>query len=171
MRPLASLLVGVCVSLLTAPAAFAYYIPGPVESYIVDEMPLVTAMKERIRAAPAPEPEPEPEPAHEHHHHEEPPQPPQSPQPPVSMSVNWDVLAECESHGEWDYGPHSGWGSGAYEGGLQFAPGTWDAYRDPGMPGAAYEASREQQIVVAERVLADQGLKAWPACTRKLGWR
>jgi hypothetical protein len=35
----------------------------------------------------------------------------------------------------------------------------------------AYQASREQQIVVAERVRASQGWGAWPACTRKLGLR
>lgn len=81
----------------------------------------------------------------------------------------WDRLAECESHGEWDYGPHSGWGSGIYEGGLQFHPRTWDAYKPAGYPEAAYQASREQQIVVGERVQADQGWGAWPACARKLG--
>ena len=33
----------------------------------------------------------------------------------------------------------------------------------------AYQASREQQITVAERVLASQGWGAWPACSAKLG--
>ena len=35
--------------------------------------------------------------------------------------------------------------------------------------GVAHNASREQQIVVAERVLAKQGWGAWPACSRKAG--
>ena len=35
----------------------------------------------------------------------------------------------------------------------------------------AYLASREQQIVVAERVLASQGWGAWPGCSSKLGLR
>ncbi len=35
----------------------------------------------------------------------------------------------------------------------------------------AHHASREEQIVVAERVLAKQGWGAWPACSRKLGLR
>lgn len=83
----------------------------------------------------------------------------------------WDRLAECESHGEWDYGPHSTWGSRIYEGGLQFHPTTWDAYRYQGFPDAAYKASRLQQIAVAEAVLADQGWGAWPSCSRKLGLR
>jgi hypothetical protein len=34
-----------------------------------------------------------------------------------------------------------------------------------------HQASRTQQIAVAERVLAAQGWKAWPACSRKLGLR
>lgn len=83
----------------------------------------------------------------------------------------WDRLAQCESHGEWDYGPHSNWGSGIYEGGLQFHPNTWDAYKLAGYPAAAYQATREQQIVVGERVLAAQGWGAWPACSRELGLR
>lgn len=108
--------------------------------------------------------------------------PPPVPIPPVpepvaveirehSHATVWDDLAKCESKGQWDYGPHSGWGSGIYQGGVQFHPRTWDAYRDPGMPSEAYEASREIQIAVAERVLADQGWAAWPACSRKMGLR
>lgn len=83
----------------------------------------------------------------------------------------WDRLAECESNGEWDYGPHSGWGNGLFEGGLQFHPPTWDAFKDSHFPDAAYNATKEQQIIVAERVLKAQGWKAWPACSRKLGLR
>ena len=35
----------------------------------------------------------------------------------------------------------------------------------------ADEPSREQQIIVAERVRARQGWGAWPECSRKLGLR
>lgn len=83
----------------------------------------------------------------------------------------WQALAECESHGEWDYGPHSTWGSRIYHGGLQIHPGTWDAFRDPDHPPYAYLASPAVQVAVAERVLAAQGWRAWPACSRKLGLR
>lgn len=86
--------------------------------------------------------------------------------PPV-----WAALAECESHGEWDYGPHSAWGSRIFEGGLQFHPDTWDAFRGPDDPEAAYLATPEAQVAVAERVLAAQGWRAWPACSRALGYR
>lgn len=85
----------------------------------------------------------------------------------------WDQLAKCETppNGEWDYGPHSDWGSKLFHGGLQFHPDTWTAYRRPTDPDFAYQASRSQQIAVAERVLAEQGWEAWPTCSRKLGLR
>ena len=83
----------------------------------------------------------------------------------------WYTLAECESHGEWDYGPHSTWGSRMYEGGLQFAPSTWDGFKPAGYPEAAYQASPSQQILVAQRVWEAQGWEAWPSCSRSLGWR
>ncbi|MBY5163522.1 transglycosylase family protein [Nitriliruptoria bacterium AS10] len=80
------------------------------------------------------------------------------------MSV-WEDLASCESSGDWSIS------TGTFEGGLQFHPQTWDAYKDDGMAGAAYEASKSDQIRIAERVLDDQGWGAWPACSSKLGLR
>ena len=59
----------------------------------------------------------------------------------------------------------------SYHGGLQFDARTWSAYRPEGFPALASEATREQQIEVAERVLARQGWGAWPACSRRLGLR
>jgi LysM repeat protein len=75
----------------------------------------------------------------------------------------WDKLAQCESTGNWSINTGNG-----FSGGLQFTPSTWRAF---GGEGAAHHASREEQIVVAERVLAKQGWGAWPACSRKLGLR
>lgn len=71
-------------------------------------------------------------------------------------TVNWDAIAQCESGGNWS----SNTGNGHY-GGLQFKPATWAANGGIGSPAGA---SREQQIQVAERVLATQGLGAWPTC-------
>nr|WP_269749328.1 transglycosylase family protein [Mycobacterium shimoidei] len=71
-------------------------------------------------------------------------------------SVNWDAVAECESGGDWD----ADTGNGFY-GGLQFKQSTWD---ENGGLGSPADASREQQIAVAERVLANQGPEAWPKC-------
>jgi hypothetical protein len=82
----------------------------------------------------------------------------------------WDALARCESGGRWDVVRHVS-PSLSYFGGLQFHPRTWAAFRPDGFPELASEASREQQIEVAERVLARQGWRAWPACSRRLGLR
>ncbi len=73
----------------------------------------------------------------------------------------WDSLAECESSGNWATNTGNG-----YAGGLQFSPSTWAAY---GGTGSAANASREQQIAVAQKVQAGQGWGAWPACAAKLG--
>lgn len=73
----------------------------------------------------------------------------------------WDALAQCESGGNWSINTGNG-----FSGGLQFTPSTWAAYGGTGDPSSA---SREQQIAVAERVLAGQGWGAWPACSAKLG--
>ncbi len=78
----------------------------------------------------------------------------------------WDRVAECEAGGDWGYHGDSG-----FEGGLQFHPGTWDGYKPAGFPDHAGDATRDQQIMVAERVLADQGWGAWPACSSRLGLR
>lgn len=98
------------------------------------------------------------------------------PAPEPQRSV-WDRLADCES-GSWtgDGGfveASANWSAtaGTFEGGLQFHPDTWDGFKPAGYPGAAYEASREQQIAVAEKVLDAQGWGAWPVCSRKLGLR
>lgn len=76
----------------------------------------------------------------------------------------WDRLAQCESGGNWAINTGNG-----YHGGLQFSPSTWRAYGGGEFAPNAYQASREQQIIVAERVLAGQGWNAWPSCSRKLG--
>src|SRR6476660_9590295 len=59
--------------------------------------------------------------------------------------VDWDAVAACESGGNW--GTASGNG---YYGGLQFTMGTW---RATGGSGSPHNASREEQIRVAENVL------------------
>ena len=75
----------------------------------------------------------------------------------------WDRLAKCESSGNWATNTGNG-----FSGGLQFTRSTWRAH---GGKGVAHRASRAQQIAVAERVLANQGWGAWPACSSKLGLR
>ncbi|MBW4716747.1 LysM peptidoglycan-binding domain-containing protein [Saccharothrix obliqua] len=72
--------------------------------------------------------------------------------------LDWDAVARCESGGDWSISTGNG-----YYGGLQFAPGTWRANGGEGMP---HEATREEQIRVAENVLESQGPGAWPNCAR-----
>jgi hypothetical protein len=76
----------------------------------------------------------------------------------------WDALAACEASGNWSADTGNG-----YAGGLQFAPGTWLGHGGGSYARSASGATREQQIAVAELVLAAQGWRAWPACSRLLG--
>ena len=75
----------------------------------------------------------------------------------------WDKLAQCESGGNWSINSGNG-----YYGGIQFNASTWHAFGGEGLP---HQASRSEQIAVAERTLAAQGWNAWPACSRKMGLR
>ncbi|MGE5694978.1 MAG: transglycosylase family protein [Candidatus Sericytochromatia bacterium] len=74
-------------------------------------------------------------------------------------SVNWDAIAQCESGGNWSINTGNG-----YHGGLQFSLSTWRANGGVGNPA---NASREEQIRVAENVLASQGIGAWPVCGKR----
>jgi hypothetical protein len=73
--------------------------------------------------------------------------------------VNWDAIAACESGGNWGISTGNG-----FSGGLQFSQGTWNAYGGGQYASSASGASRSQQIAVAQRVLAGQGIGAWPVC-------
>lgn len=101
----------------------------------------------------------------------------------------WDDVADCES-GNWIDGGESfelgsarwdwaapgmvipPWGTRIHHGGLQFHPSTWNWVAPMvglGHIQYAYQATREEQILVAEKVLELQGWQAWPVCSRKLG--
>ncbi|BBZ47838.1 transglycosylase family protein [Mycobacterium parmense] len=71
----------------------------------------------------------------------------------------WDRVASCESGGNWGIETGNG-----YHGGLQFTSSTWAAHGGGQYAPSAQLATREQQIAVAERVLASQGRGAWPVC-------
>jgi hypothetical protein len=79
--------------------------------------------------------------------------------PAQASSVNWDAIAACESGGNWGISTGNG-----YSGGLQFTPSTWSSN---GGSGAPANASRNEQIRVAENVLHTQGIGAWPACGKR----
>ena len=77
----------------------------------------------------------------------------------AASDTEWDQVARCESGGNWAIDTGNG-----YHGGLQFAPATWSDYGGTAYAAAAQLASKDQQITVAERVLAGQGRGAWPVC-------
>lgn len=80
-------------------------------------------------------------------------------------AADWDTLAQCESSGNWSANTGNG-----FSGGLQFTPSTWAAFGGTQYASNAKDATREEQIAVAEKVLAAQGPNAWPACTAKTNW-
>ncbi|MCT7352327.1 LysM peptidoglycan-binding domain-containing protein [Streptomyces sp. 15-116A] len=73
--------------------------------------------------------------------------------------ATWDRVAECESGGSWSQNTGNG-----YYGGLQLTQDDWETYGGLDYAPSADQASRGQQIAVAERILADQGVGAWRAC-------
>lgn len=75
----------------------------------------------------------------------------------------WDQVAKCESGNNWAINTGNG-----YQGGLQFSPSTWSSHGGGQYAPSAHMATKEEQIAVAEKVLASQGKGAWPVCGRGL---
>ncbi|MEV4337587.1 transglycosylase family protein [Streptomyces sp. NPDC049590] len=73
--------------------------------------------------------------------------------------TTWDKVAECESGGSWSADNGNG-----YYGGLQISQDDWDAYGGGQYAASADQASRQQQIAVAEKILADRGTAPWATC-------
>ncbi|WP_159401034.1 transglycosylase family protein [Streptomyces sp. NRRL B-24484] len=78
--------------------------------------------------------------------------------------ATWDKVAQCESSGDW----HINTGNGFY-GGLQFTSSTWTSFGGGAYASRADLATKDQQIAIAEKVLAEQGPGAWPVCSVKAG--
>ncbi|OEV02676.1 transglycosylase family protein [Streptomyces oceani] len=76
----------------------------------------------------------------------------------------WDKVAQCESTGDWSINTGNG-----YYGGLQFSQSTWEGYGGTEYAATADQATKEQQITIAEKVLAEQGPGAWPKCGPEAG--
>jgi hypothetical protein len=74
----------------------------------------------------------------------------------------WDRIAQCETGGDW-----SMQGS-RYSGGVGFANSTWNAFGGREFAPNAGLATREQQIVVAERVRDYGGYTGW-GCAYTIG--
>lgn len=78
----------------------------------------------------------------------------------------WDQLAHCETRGNWATDSVPG-----FSGGLGFAHGTWTAHGGGEFAEIAADATREQQIIIAQRVLESSGWGAWPGCSDLMGLR
>jgi resuscitation-promoting factor RpfA len=87
----------------------------------------------------------------------------------VAVRAVWDRLAMCESSGDW-HNVNVG-RTYAYYGGLQQDLVFWRRYGGTVYASRPDLASREVQVLVAERGLAVQGWQAWPRCSRMLGLR
>lgn len=77
----------------------------------------------------------------------------------AATGTTWDRVAECESGGSWSANDGNG-----YYGGLQMSQENWEKYGGLEYAKTADLASRNQQIAVAEKLLDDQGIAAWPTC-------
>ncbi|MEU9991956.1 transglycosylase family protein [Streptomyces sp. NPDC048045] len=77
----------------------------------------------------------------------------------AATASEWDAVAQCEAGGNWSINTGNG-----YYGGLQFSASTWAAYGGTAYAAQANQATKAQQIAVAEKVLAAQGKGAWPVC-------
>jgi uncharacterized protein YabE (DUF348 family) len=87
----------------------------------------------------------------------------EAPAPNIGDGSAWDRIAQCESGGNWAINTGN-----TYYGGLQFDKRTWDAYGGDEYAAYPHQATREQQIAVAEKVRdARGGYSAWPVCGKK----
>jgi uncharacterized protein YabE (DUF348 family) len=76
---------------------------------------------------------------------------------PAMMNVGmWDKIAQCESGGNWSINSGNG-----YYGGLQFDVQTWIGAGGGAYAPNASQATKAQQIDIANRVYAERGLQPW----------
>jgi LysM repeat protein len=81
----------------------------------------------------------------------------------AATTHNWSGVAQCESSGDWSINTGNG-----YYGGLQFSQSTWAGYGGTALAARADLATPAQQVQIAEKVLAGQGIGAWPVCGKYL---
>ena len=93
-------------------------------------------------------------------------QPECAPAPPPAIESRyglavWNQIAQCESGGRWDHPPVTN-SSGTYSGGLMIGHRWWPAYGGREFAYHPYQATKQQQIIVAERIADDAGLdRGW----------
>lgn len=83
-----------------------------------------------------------------------------APEPPAAVAtawtVNWDNVAQCESGQQWGHRPVTN-SSGTYSGGLMIGHRWWTAHGGADFATYPYQATKTQQIIVAERIVDANG--------------
>jgi uncharacterized protein YabE (DUF348 family) len=80
---------------------------------------------------------------------------------------HWDELAQCESGGRWDtVDPNPN----GFDGGLGIYRGTWRAFGGTEFAPNAGLATREQQIIVGQRIYDKLGWDPWGCANNVLHW-
>ncbi|MFV0451608.1 MAG: transglycosylase family protein [Propioniciclava sp.] len=74
----------------------------------------------------------------------------------LANAAMWDRIAQCESTGRWNINTGNG-----YYGGLQFNLATWRSVGGGDFAAYPHQASRAEQITVANRLYAQRGLQPW----------
>ena len=74
----------------------------------------------------------------------------------------WDKMAQCETGGNWKASGQQ------YQGGLGIWYGNWNHYGGREFAPIAGQATKYEQITVAERIRADHGWRAW-GCAKRIG--
>ncbi|MFI5046606.1 MAG: transglycosylase family protein [Acidimicrobiia bacterium] len=81
---------------------------------------------------------------------------------------HWDALAQCETGGRW--GTIDPAGAQGYDGGLGIYRPNWIHYGGLEFAANAGLATREEQIIVAQRIFNDYGWSAWGCARNTLNW-
>ena len=76
--------------------------------------------------------------------------------PAEAWTVNWDNVAQCESGGNWGHPPVSN-SSGTYSGGLMIGHRWWGPNGGKQYAEWPYQATKAQQIAVAENIVDANG--------------
>ncbi|MFJ1706387.1 transglycosylase family protein [Kitasatospora sp. NPDC088346] len=77
----------------------------------------------------------------------------------AATADTWQTVAQCQTGADWNGDP----GTGHY-GGLGLTLRTWVAYGGDEFASQPDHATPEQQVIVAERLLAGHGPSLWPTC-------
>lgn len=86
------------------------------------------------------------------------------PAPALSRVEIWEAIRRCECPQGW----HCNTGNGYY-GGLQFSAATWRQAGGARYAPFAHQATREQQIAIADAWQRKTSWHQWPTCARRLG--